>query len=293
MENYSGKLENLKSLEYISPGQADFFKALLNIKEKAKKSIAEADFRLNLSRQDLAARLNKSLPILTFPEIPFKNNLLEEIFQDISGLIKQYNLNSRGEIDSLAGYFQDQKLNLAQFIKDVTLGQTANLEAIEKLTGVKKNTLIFVANQLAKPFFESAAESLNFKLKDNQWLKGYCPVCGSAPLMAKLSRDDGKRILECCLCGTNWPFLRVKCPFCGNEDKDYLRFFFVDDQSQYRVDVCDKCKRYIKTVDERKLPKDQEVVLAVDNIATSYLDILAEKENYVDFYSEQVVAEAS
>ena len=111
--------------------------------------------------------------------------------------------------------------------------------------------------------------------------------------MAKLRRDDGKRILECSLCNTNWPFMRVKCPFCYNDDKDSLRFFFVDEKSPYRVDVCDTCKRYIKTIDERKLPKNQEVVMVVEDIATSYLDILAEKEKYGNCHSEQVVAAVS
>ena len=111
--------------------------------------------------------------------------------------------------------------------------------------------------------------------------------------MAKFRRDDGKRILECSLCATNWSFMRVKCPFCENNDKDSLRFFFVDEKSPYRVDVCDKCKRYIKTVDERKLPKNQEVVLVIEDIATSYLDILAEKEKYANCHSDQVVAAVS
>lgn len=283
----------MKSLEFISCDQADFFKELLKIKEKAKELITKDKFCLDLQGKDLEERLEKGLPLLTFPEIPFKNNLLEEIFQDICSIIKRYNSNTKSEIDSLSDSFKDKKLSLEQFIKDAAIEGAVSLDAISKKTGINKNTLMFVATQLAKPFFESCAESLNFKMKDDQWLKGYCPVCGSQPLMAKFRRDDGKRILKCSLCATEWAYLRMKCPSCENDDMESLRFLFVDNNSPYRVDVCDKCKRYIKTIDERKLPKNQEVDLVIEDIATSYLDILAEKEKYGSFYSDQLVAEVS
>jgi FdhE protein len=97
--------------------------------------------------------------------------------------------------------------------------------------------------------------------------------------MAKLRREDGKRILECSLCNTQWVFKRLRCPFCGNEDADTLGFFFVE-EATYRVDKCDKCKRYIKTVDERKKPEGGLRALLVEDVATLYLDMLAAKEGY-------------
>jgi FdhE protein len=98
--------------------------------------------------------------------------------------------------------------------------------------------------------------------------------------MAKLEREEGRRILQCSLCSTEWAFRRLQCPFCRNDDHDTLRFFFVDEESPYRVDVCDICKRYIKTVDERKLEEEKKVMLTLENIATLFLDILAVEEGY-------------
>jgi FdhE protein len=97
--------------------------------------------------------------------------------------------------------------------------------------------------------------------------------------MAKFQKDDGRRILECYLCGTQWAFKRLRCPFCGNEDHKTLGYLFLDGDS-CRIDKCDNCKRYIKTLDERKSTQDQPLSLLVQDVATLYLDILAIREGY-------------
>jgi len=117
------------------------------------------------------------------------------------------------------------------------------------------------------------------------WLEGSCPVCGSHPSIEKLRRDDGKRIMRCGFCGTEWHFKRIMCPFCANDDHNSLRYFFVEEgpskgRNAFRVDVCDKCKTYIKTLDERKLPESEKVDLYLENMNTIYLDILAQNDGY-------------
>ena len=71
----------------------------------------------------------------------------------------------------------------------------------------------------------------------------------------------------------------MTCAFCGNEDQDSLRYFCVESAETYRVDICDKCKRYIKTVDARKT--GQVMNLLVENLATLALDIVAVKEGFL------------
>jgi FdhE protein len=76
-----------------------------------------------------------------------------------------------------------------------------------------------------------------------------------------------------------WRFKRVVCPFCGNDDSKKLRFFNTEtDGKAYRVDVCEECKKYIKTIDLREV--QEEVIPLIDDIGTLHLDIIAEKEGY-------------
>ena len=122
------------------------------------------------------------------------------------------------------------------------------------------------------------AAGLSQHFDNSVWLKGNCPVCGGEPLMAKLEGETGKRILQCYLCRTEWAFARLECPFCGNSDQDKLRYFYDEEDKSYRVEVCDKCKMYLKTADTRLTEKD--VVLFVENLATLHLDIVAKEEGF-------------
>jgi FdhE protein len=47
------------------------------------------------------------------------------------------------------------------------------------------------------------------------------------------------------------------------------------------VETCERCKGYIKTVDERKLPEGELVFPVVEEAATLHLDLLAEREGYI------------
>jgi FdhE protein len=72
--------------------------------------------------------------------------------------------------------------------------------------------------------------------------------------------------------------MRIRCPFCGNEDQQELAYFTVEDDERYRVDVCNACKRYIKMVDFRESKEIPN--LDVEDIATLHLDMLANDEGY-------------
>jgi len=110
------------------------------------------------------------------------------------------------------------------------------------------------------------------------WLRGYCPVCGREPLIVRLEEETGKRWLFCSLCHTGWVFKRMVCPFCENNDQESLRYFFVENDEAHRIDVCDKCKRYIKTIDSRKI--EDVMNLFVENLSTLELDIVADKDGF-------------
>ncbi|MDD5746999.1 MAG: formate dehydrogenase accessory protein FdhE [Candidatus Omnitrophica bacterium] len=289
MDGYTQKLNALKDKECVSAEQVNFFTALFDINNKVKQLIDNRNGCIQLQNIAPAERHAQGLPLLTFNDIEFHADILKTLLPDVCAVITYYNPASKPGIAALTVFFQKEPDKLQQFIKDGCTGESSLMDSLARLTAMNKNTLAIIANCLAKPFFEHAAAQLNFKIKGDQWSKGYCPVCGGRPLMAKFRRDDGKRILECSLCGTNWPFLRIRCPFCDNDDKDTLQFFFVDDTSPYRVDVCDKCRKYIKTVDERKLPENEEAVVVIDDIATAYLDVAAGNEKYGCGCSESVV----
>lgn len=122
-------------------------------------------------------------------------------------------------------------------------------------------------------FAQAVGETIDFAL----WGEGCCPVCGQNPGMAMLDHE-GVRNLECCLCNTNWQFPRLECPFCRNKDPQQLGYFYADDYPGRRVQICERCKSYLKTAVVKELGRD--VLLNLEEIYTMDLDILAKREGY-------------
>jgi formate dehydrogenase accessory protein FdhE len=110
-----------------------------------------------------------------------------------------------------------------------------------------------------------------------------CPRCGGAPQLATLEvtsdpmADGGGRSLLCALCLTSWPFRRVLCASCGETDERKLAYFKTASYDHLRVDACDTCRRYVKTVDLTRLGL---AVPIVDELAGAPLDLWAREHDY-------------
>jgi FdhE protein len=127
------------------------------------------------------------------------------------------------------------------------------------------------------PFFWRKAAGIRAKISLDQVISGDCPVCGARPIMGLLRPEDGMRVLECSLCGTRWGTPRIACPFCHTTDREKLRYHFLEGDQARRLYVCDACHGYIKITD---LAKTGELVVPLEDIATSRLDAVAEDKGY-------------
>ncbi len=147
-----------------------------------------------------------------------------------------------------------------------------------EVTPAKSHVVAFLLHTVLSPFFQKQAEPYLEWVKESSWRRGICPICGSEPEMARLTQKNGKRILFCPLCYTEWPFDRLRCPFCESDGEPRLRYFTVNDDEAHRVYCCDKCHRYIKTVDERILGHRAD--LLVEDVITFHLDVMAEEQGF-------------
>lgn len=106
-----------------------------------------------------------------------------------------------------------------------------------------------------------------------------CPVCGRKPGLGVLrpQGDGGSRSLVCSFCLHEWTFRRILCPACGEENYAKLPVYTSEEFPQVRVECCDACRCYIKTVDMTKSGLAEPVV---DEIAAIPLDLWAQQQGY-------------
>jgi formate dehydrogenase maturation protein FdhE len=110
-----------------------------------------------------------------------------------------------------------------------------------------------------------------------------CPRCGGAPQLsmfdgsAATTSDGGSRYLQCSTCLARWLCRRVVCPSCGNEDERTLGYYQAPPFSHVRVDACERCGRYLKSIDLTRLGI---AVPLVDEVAAAPLDLWAQERGY-------------
>jgi formate dehydrogenase accessory protein FdhE len=131
----------------------------------------------------------------------------------------------------------------------------------------------------ARVMAQADAEARAHAAKIEPGVQPVCPFCGEKPVAAVLrpEGDGGKRFLLCSLCFTEWEFRRLLCPNCGEEDKDKLPVYTADEFPHIRVEACDTCRVYLKSID---LTKNGLAVPEVDEIASVVLDIWAAEHAY-------------
>jgi len=106
-----------------------------------------------------------------------------------------------------------------------------------------------------------------------------CPFCSGKPQVGVLrpEGDGAKRSLICSICATEWTYGRIVCPACDEKAVEKLAIYTADQFQHVRVEACDTCRYYIKTVD---LTKNGLAVPVVDELATIPLNLWANEHGY-------------
>jgi formate dehydrogenase accessory protein FdhE len=134
---------------------------------------------------------------------------------------------------------------------------------------------------LALAFLQPYAELLRSRAGPGSasTARALCPFCNRKPGVGVLRQmgDGGARSMVCSFCLAEWEFRRIVCPGCGEENNQSLPVFTASDFDYIRVECCDVCKTYIKSVN---LTKNGRAEPLVDELASAPLDLWAREHGY-------------
>lgn len=111
--------------------------------------------------------------------------------------------------------------------------------------------------------------------------EGHCPFCGGRPIVSFRRTDPeshgAARWLTCGLCGTDWLFARVRCPSCQEADPAKLPAFQSEAHAGVRIEACETCRRYLKSID---LTLDMRPIPEVDDLVSIAMDLWAIEQGF-------------
>ncbi len=139
----------------------------------------------------------------------------------------------------------------------------------------------FLAFAYLQPFAEFSRGAAGLHLEN--YSTAICPWCNRKPAAGVLRQqgDGGQRNLLCGFCLTEWPFRRVICPGCGEEVPAKIPVYTAAEMPHIRVECCDSCHGYIKSID---LTKNGLADPLVDELASIPLNLWAQERGYRKFH---------
>jgi FdhE protein len=138
---------------------------------------------------------------------------------------------------------------------------------------------------LAFAFLQPCAEfaRARARLQSDGYTYSLCPFCNRKPTFGVLrpQGDGARRNLVCGFCLCEWEFRRLVCARCCQEGQDKLPVYTADQFPHMRVECCDACHTYIKSID---LTKNGLADPLVDELASVPLDLWAQSHGYVKLH---------
>jgi len=246
----------------------DFYEELLPVLFAVRPALDG----LTLDVAQAKTKLSQGVPLLWGE---FEANPSMELFMTLCRLAAEGG-NEDGErlMEAVLNGRFDLKVALNHALTLDKPALTRLADAIE----ISPDSLTAVTKHLLMPITQAYAFAFAAALDFAGWRQGYCPVCGDWPILSELRGRDKLRHLRCGRCSTSWPFKRLQCIWCDNTNEKELSFLFDPDQKTWRIDVCDHCQGYIKTLVSFD-PLDADLLLAHD-LRTMFMDQMAVEAGY-------------
>lgn len=211
--------------------------------------------------------------------IEINPNESNSIALELLDLLKK-NLSDRTEdLNDISEAMVQEKIKANDLLLQIIKNEGNHIRKVIRDNNLAEDIFTFFAIYFARPFRQFASEYLLEGLDKLSWFSGYCPVCGHWPGMAHINSEVGQRTLWCLCCNSKWNFKRTQCAYCLNEDHQSLQILNPESEESFRVQVCKKCKRYLKEVRSNIELKD----FPFDKfyLGTLPLDIIAAQKGYI------------
>jgi FdhE protein len=273
---YSKKKEQIDLLVSKNPNYAQilhFYEKIIELQDATSPALNVDSPQIN--EKIKAFHEKEGFPLIARNEFLIDIPSSLRLFESICTVGKNASKKMRDNISILEEAITINALRIEDLLRRHS--DDAFTTSVARDFDVDRTVLSFLIHMSIYPSLHTHAGMLLGQADMKKWLRGYCPVCGSLPSMSVL-RGEGQRYFQCSFCGSEWPAERLMCPFCENKDHNKLHYFYAEDDEARRVDLCDHCGQYIKTVDARKL--NYEPDLNLEDITTIHLDILASEKDF-------------
>jgi FdhE protein len=258
------------------PGYAailDFYVAVREAQDASRPAIRAS--RATVGGHGKGGPTEPGHPLLDKENFPVDLEASIDLFRTLCKLGKGANQHLSAQVDRIEAALVAGTLDLNKLLAGG--GRDSAIEQAAVDQGLDARILSFLVRSSTRPSIDAVRQQLCGDILVDGWDRSDCPVCGSAPMLSLLKGQRGLRHSLCSRCGCEWKVDRVSCCVCGNKDAGSLQYFHSEGDTACRIDLCDKCRHYIKTIDCRSLEASDPYL---EDLATLHLDVVATQKGY-------------
>ena len=278
-----------KSVEDLKHNKPDY-SPLLDLYEKI--FLAQEESRPSVSLEEteipselIQTKIKEGFPLIDISQFKIDYSEGQKLFRRLCDILIEGENEFSESAAAIARVFDANRIDYPSMCNFFLNEDEKSFNAVAGELDVDNASLAFILYNSIKPSLSVNAEKLSSRIDENEiWEKGYCPVCGSQASLS-LFEENGKRYLVCGFCWHKYASKRVFCHYCENTDHETLHYYSFEDEEGYRVDVCDKCKKYIKTIDCRVFGR--YLYPPLEYISTAHLDIKMEEMEFENAFDPQ------
>jgi len=281
------QLARLKKQRPALEGPADFFSDVL-------PQLFERECRdrpPSMTSENARAKLASGVPLLRGESVALDEEAVRRRWLWIAAAMERHQDASVGK--ALANVIHQNKWDLQEIVTAILVGSSDALRARFDMLGLDPElvgtvirfslfpSLANVHGQLMSllALREGEAGTRAYPAEPPGWERGYCPTCGSWPLLGEFRGLEQNRFFRCGFCAASWKVPRLHCPFCENRDHRSLGYLSLEgDETRYRINTCESCRGYVKML-STLMPLSAPELLVAD-VATIHLDLAAAQRGY-------------
>jgi FdhE protein len=225
------------------------------------------------------AKLAGGIPLLRGEPIAFDLKAFRQRWQRVCEVLEAQQPD--GTAAALAEAVKRDRLDPREMTDAVVAGRPEEVRERADVLGLDPGLATTVLRFTLFPLFTALETSLGPLREGSGWEHGYCPTCGTWPLLGEFRGLDQSRYLRCGLCAGGWEVARLWCPYCGCREHEKLQFLHAEgEESKYRASVCDACRGYVKMIST--LSAIPPLHLLVADAVTLHLDLAAAERGYTN-----------
>jgi FdhE protein len=223
-------------------------------------------------------KISRGEPLLRGCELHFDRDAAREMMLRLARGLEEAGLAGMLPIRCA---LEEDRLIPGELLARTADGDYPSVAARAEAQALSPPLLWTIAQNALKPALRAWCRELTPLLhRAGAWEIGSCYLCGAPASLGELQGNEQARHLRCGQCGGDWRFHRLRCVHCGNEDPASLGILYPDGRrDKVRVEVCDKCRGYLKVVANFAPSSPEE--LALEDLSTLYLDCYAQGQGYL------------